>query len=349
MSDQMQSQSGGETSTQSTSQGSSTQSESYGSQQSETGSTTEGQSLGGSTTQNQSQASQARELTESDFEALVALKIDGKDHKIPVKELIKNNQLAAASYEKMKKAAEIEKNYKRLLELRKTNFDEFAKTVGMSDDEFDSIAEARLAKKFELAQMSPEQRELMQLKQEKQMREQAESQTKGQIFKEIQEVAGNLDIDPTQFSKEQLIGLLEHAKTTAAEAQANFDKEFMEAWKASGLPKHRYFGSQIAYKMLSHQKNTGNALQLSDAVAKVKNEFVSNLREVFSQMDAQAIQSALGKDLTAKLREFDVQRVTGEQAPMSQQSRPANAASESAPKTMNEYEYRSYLKKTYGI
>jgi hypothetical protein len=283
--------------------------------------------------------SQPRKLGETDMEALVTVKINGKTEELPLKEVIKLQQLEKASHEKMRIAAERER---RAQELMAMDIDQLAKLKGL---DLDSLAEERLAKKYELMQMSPEQRELQQLREERAQQQRLETSSKQQVIDQIKQFASELPAGIENATKEQLVQYLSHVQNQYKQTEASLEREIVDAWKESGLPKHKYFGALMSFHMMNHQKSTGEPLQAAQAASKVKQEFGGHVREILGQMDAQAIQEFLGKDLTNKLREFDVQRVTSNQASNvgQNQNRPGNSPASGQKQQLNQMEWRKAM------
>ena len=270
----------------------------------------------------QSIKQQLRRLGESDMDAIVTVKVNGKTIEKPLREAIKLSQLENASYEKMKQAAEKEKTLsqkenqlKQLMDLSKKDFGKFCEVMGLDADQ---IAEARLARKYEMMNMSPEQKELQELKQWKAEQEEIQKQHK------------------EQFEKEQM---------THAEKQETqkIEQEIIKAWDETKLPKNKYFGAVMAFQMLNHQKINGQPLPASEAAARVKTDFVNNVKSIMGDMDAKAIHEFLGKDIIAMLRKFDVEQVTGKPTFTTQNGPGESLASQAPKKTMNEIEWRKAM------
>jgi hypothetical protein len=234
---------------------------------------------------------------------------------------------------------------RKLLQLAKTDPDKFFEVTGIDADTF---AEQRLARKYELMQMSPEQKRAMELEQELEQYKQQELQSKSGVINDIKSLLGadapeNLE----QYAKEDLQAYLQQQQEVVQREQSGLEKEVIEAWKESGLPKHRRFGAMMSYEMLSHQKRTGEPLQASEAAARVKSAWSNDAKEILAQMAPQAIHELLGKDTIQKLRDYDIERVTAKAAPqMNQNKRPgSNPASQESRKPMNEYEWREHIRK----
>lgn len=291
-----------------------------------------------SQTQEPQRTNEPRKLGESDLDALVTVKINGETKDLTLKEVIKLQQLEQASHEKMRQAAEIQRKAQEFMQL---DIDRFAQMKGL---DLDSLAEERLAKKYELMQMSPEQRRLHELESRESQRAQMETAQKNEIIDQIKQFSQDLPPGIENASPEQLAHYLNQVKQVYTHTEQSIEKEFVDAWKDSGLPKHKYFGALMAFHMMNHQKRSGEPLQAAQAASIVRNEFSNHVREITSQMDAKAIQDLLGKDVLTKLREFEVQRVTANQATSNaQQNRPAIQAASGQKKQLNQQEWRKAM------
>lgn len=260
------------------------------------------------------------ELGEQDMEKIVTLKVNGEVMKMPLKEAVKHFQLERVSQDKMREARQAKEMAAQLIQLAKNDPDKFFDVTGIDADTF---AESRLARKYELMMMSPEQRELFELKQWKEQQE--------QMLRQAQEEE-------------------ERQALTQAEAQEmqSLEKEIVEAWQESGLPKHKVFGQFMAAQMLSHQKRTGEALQAKEAAAIVKRDFLRNVGEILTSLDAPAILDVIPKDVLSKVRQYDVERVTGKAASKIGGGRPGNnpvtKSSNKNAKPMSDLEWRDYVR-----
>jgi hypothetical protein len=272
------------------------------------------------------------------MDALVTVKINGKTEELPLKEVIKLQQLEKASHEKMRQAAEAQRKAQEIMQM---DLEKLLEARGMNPIEW---AEEKLAKQFELMQMTPEQRRLHELEGREQMRAQHEMQIKQKMINEIKQYAADLPPGIENATPEQLHAFKEQAKQVYEIAERDLERELVDAWKESGLPEDKYFGHLMALNMKWHQDQTGEPLQAAQAAAKVKQEFGNHVRRVLGKMDPQGIQEFLGKDMISKLREYDVQRVTANQAASStNQSRPGTQPASQSKKYVNQSEWRKAM------
>lgn len=290
---------------------------------------------------------QSEEGGDDEFEEIALGSVKGKVPKSLAK-AIKDFERGAQS--KMSEAAKARKEAQQreqLLDLLEQDPDAFAehyeKIKGKKFD-VDSFAEMRLAKKYELMSMSPEQRELMEAKQQLEKFQSAERQSKQGVIDEITQLLGaDAPKGLENYPKEELHRYLEHQRQVFQEQENSLQQEVIEAWKDSGLPKHPYFGALMSFQMMSHQKSTNEPLPAKEAAARVKAGFAKAVREIVSAMDPSGIQELLGQDTLSKLRQHDIDRVTAKAASqVGQTQRPgqAPASDSTSKKYVNQTEWR---------
>jgi hypothetical protein len=291
---------------------------------------------------NQPTKAELRELAEGDLDALVTIKVNGQTRKVSVKEALKQAELGVGAQQRMEAAAKERKEAQRLAHLAKTDPDKYLQEMGHDPDQY---AERRLVSKYEKMAMTPEQREHLETKERLNNYEKQEQQSKQTMLGELKQYLNDIPEGMEKASKEEIFGQLQRAKQVYSDQLKHIEKDFIEAWQATGLPKLPIFGQWTASLMHASQvqKNSGQreqALQAGEAAAIVKENFIKSVTEITGQMNAEAVSQLLGPETMKKLREFDVQRVTGAKpAPSLEQSnrpgqRPASGSKNS--KTVNE-------------
>jgi len=254
--------------------------------------------------------------------------------------------------EKFRDVASLRKGAQRaqyLEQLAKQDPERFFKEVG---GDFYSIAEERLAKKYERDLLAKERPELVQLedtKAELQRVRQAELAAKSDVMEQIKDLMG---ADAPEGMENQPRPVLEkflaHQKQQYETLQSNTSREMIEAWQETGLPKHPYFGALMSFQMLSHSRKTNSALPAREAAAKVKSDFEKMHREVLAEKakDPKGILEFLGEDILKVVRQADIARVTAEAASQVGNKGPAQAASQAPKKPMNEHEFREFMSRS---
>lgn len=288
------------------------------------------------------EAPPAKRYLESDAdEALVKVKVDGVEQELSLKELKRLTSLERASQKRMQESAKAQKQFQQMMDALKNDPAQVMKQLGKDPDLW---AEELLARKYELMQMSPEQRENLELKSRIEAQERAERESKRGVIDEIKKLSNKPPENLEKYSKEDLANYRDHLASVNAQAQEALQAEMIGAWEESKLPKHKTFGNWMAMEMLSHEKRTGEPLQAKDAAAKVKGDFLKFTRSILGGMDANAILEALGQELIQKVVDHKVQSVTTQAAQGFAPQSPAPAASEPQKKFMNEIEFRKWYK-----
>jgi hypothetical protein len=288
------------------------------------------------------QAQAPRVLGDTDMDALVKVKVNGKEQTMPLRDAIKSFQLEQASRQKMNEAQRAHQEAQKLVELAKTNPELFFKDVLKLDPK--SWAEERLAREYEIQQMSPEARKAMELEQEVQRFKALDQKAKEPLINELKQYMDKLPDGVENATKEQIEGFLNHKRAEFQAGQQNLHQELIGAWEAEGLPKEKDFGVWMAQEMIAHKKRTGEDLDAKSAAVKVKNRFMKSAQSLFSKMDAKAIQDLLGKEIVEKLRAYDIERVSNQQAPPWAPNGPQTPApQETGKKYMNEREWRNWI------
>lgn len=273
--------------------------------------------------------------TDSEFDEVKIGSVSGKVPK-EIAKAIKN--LERGFHSKAQELAAREK----LVQLGKENPKEFFKQTGIDAYE---LAESLLAEKYELMQMSPEQRKLRELEAWKQEQEQREQGSKAEVLQALKEF-GPLPEGAEKASKEQLIQYLNHQKQTYQKEWSTLDQQIGEAFKESGIPADKYVIAKVAFEMSSALKR-GKSLTAAEALAKVKGEYFGGVKNLFANMDAKKIHELVGDEFFDKLRKYDLDQVNAQASSKfgtSQQTGQAKASSQTQErkKPMNEFEWRKF-------
>jgi hypothetical protein len=277
-------------------------------------------------------------------ETYVKVKINGKEEEVSLKELKKAHGLEKTARQRLEEAAKFQKDYQKHQQLIQAlkNGDQNA-LEHVLGEKFDSLAEERLARKYELAQMDPVQRENLELKQHLEQQRRLEFESKRSVIDEIKQLSDKVPDGLEKYSKEDLAQYRDHLNNIHTQAQSSLQQELIQAWEQTGLPKDKRWGVMIAREMMMSEKSETGPLQAADAAAKVKSDWLNFSRHIYAQMDASAIQEALGKEVIEKLREYDIQKATGQAANgLAQHQGPAQTASQPK-KYLNQMEYRQAM------
>lgn len=235
-------------------------------------------------------------------------------------------------------------NTKKLLSLAQENPKEFFKQTGKDAYDF---AEELLAEKYEMMNMSPEARELKELKAREAERAKAESASKQEVIDALKQF-GPVPEGAESATREQLIKYYHQQKQAYERTQTSLDTELGEAFKESGLPTDRQLAAKVAFEMMSALKR-GKSLSAKEAVAKVSSEYFSGMKGLLGTMDVKRIHEVLGDEFLDKVRKYDLEQVTAQTASRfgqpSQSPGQRPASEEPKKKYMNEIEWRKH----YGL
>jgi len=278
--------------------------------------------------QAQAQAAMKRYLAEGDMDALVKVKVDGEVMELPLKEVIKNQQLAKTSNKRLQEAAQAQKQIQQLAKLALDNPKEYFKLL--NKDPY-SVAEEWLSEKVERELMSPEQRELMEAKRELEQYKAIEKQKKDEELR-------------LQNEKEE------------NQVRETVDRELAEAFQNSKLPRHTFFVKMAAATKLSAEKQ-GIDLPWDQTVARVEKTFLdSQLPEILGLLPVEVVAEKMGSAMRRKLREFELSQLNAKTSNGKSTSTVKTTREEKnqtlpwherkpSKKPMGEKEYREYMEK----
>ena len=210
------------------------------------------------------------------------VKIDGVEQEFDEDEVIRDFGKGKAADKKFQEAAALRKEAVSFIEaLKKDPLSVLTNPkLGINLRE---IAETHLLSILEDEMMDPKDKELRDLKKEKQTREEREiAEKQAREAEEIQAMADHY--------------------------RQEYEKSFQSCLEASGLPKTPHTVKRLAYYMNEGMKR-GLDLKPEDVVPLVKEEYVEEQKSLFSGLDGENLLKLLGDDLAKKIRKFDTSRV----------------------------------------
>ena len=210
------------------------------------------------------------------------LKVDGEEFEEEIDlanegELTKRLQLAKAAE---KRIAQAKSEKQKAMEILKA-FEEG--TLLKKHPKARELAEQLLVEQLESEMLTPEQRELKELKAYKEQKERAELER--------------------QKALEQA-----EAQQQEAKIAQSFQKTIIEAMDKSGLPKTPDMAKRMAYIM---KKNLDLGLNLTpeDLAAEVKSELTGILKALTGSAEGEQLISLFGEDIAKKIRAYDVKKL----------------------------------------
>lgn len=219
-------------------------------------------------------------------EQLIELKVNGTSRKYTLDQLKARASLADASHERFEKASQIEKSQKEYDEKLKKDFIGALVEKGLSKEQIKTRFEQWYKENFiDPETMSPEQKELAELKRWKQQQEQERQ-----------------EIDEQKKSAEQ--------KEFEQKERQNYQKEIIETIEKFDLPKTRFIVGRIAYWQ-GINLSKGYDAPPEVVVQQVREEEQSILKNaVKSRMaNPEKLVEYLGEDVVNAIRKFDVERL----------------------------------------
>lgn len=216
------------------------------------------------------------------------LKINGRELELDEPEVIRRAQLASAADEKFREAAELRKQTEQFWE----TFLKDPKSVLLHPElrdriNFRQLAEEFLGSELQKEMMTPEQRELEDLRQwKKQQDEVAETTKREQMTRAQQE----------EMTK------LQHR------AAAEYDKKITDVLAQSNLPKTAYTVKRVA-ELLHGALTKGYDLDVQTAVDMVRDGYMSDLQSLVGGLEGESLVKVLGDDIIKRLRKFDLTRI----------------------------------------
>jgi len=255
------------------------------------------------------------------------LKVNGQEMELEEPEVLRRAQLAEAAEQKFQEAARNRKEIAQVLELMKNNPLEGLKRLGINPREF---SEKYLAGELQREMMTPEQRELQEL------REFREKQTKAQQEAEMQAAE---QAKQAQVAQQQ------------QRAAAEYDKQISDVLTATNLPRSPETVKRVA-SVLRSALAKGYELDVPTAVDMVKQNYMTEVQALFGGLKGEALAKMLGDGLLKEVRKYDLAQLKSKLAPPPADPTPQPAArsrESEKPRGMTPDEWRAELYRKAGI
>lgn len=224
------------------------------------------------------------------------LKIDGKDQEYDEPEVIRLAQQGKAAQQRFQEAAKMRKEAEDMIGLIKRD------PIAVMNDprigvNFRELAEKYLSEQLKLEMMTPEQKKYHE----------AEQKLKGYQDQEKAQKA--------QVENQQMQQLQDHYAN-------EFSNTITDALKTQGVPKSPNTVKRMAALM---SKSLENGLDLPPAqIAKlVREEYLSEIKELFGSSDEDTLLGLLGDETANKIRKADLKRLKGPSQTQQQSNRSA--------------------------
>jgi hypothetical protein len=210
------------------------------------------------------------------------LLIDGVEEEVDKTELIKRAQKATASDKKFQEAAKIRRQSEDLIRLLKADPWRVLQHPSLGHD-VRKLAEQFLYERIQEDAMTPEQKESLEAKRK---------------VKEYEDMIQQQKVDDQN----------KQMATLRAKYEDSYSKDIIETLKVSGLPQTPSTVRRMAYYM--HQALLkGYELKANDVVSLVRQDYETEIKELFGPLDAQTLVELLGEDTAKKIRLADLSKL----------------------------------------
>lgn len=210
------------------------------------------------------------------------LKVDGEELEVTEEELLRGFQLRKASDKRFQEAADLRKKAEEVINLLKTDPRKALQHPEIGVDTR-SLAEEILKEHLDLELMDENERKIHELQQKLKTAEEQKKQE--EVDKQRQE-AERLEIEYAE----------------------QYQKDINSALEGSGLPKTNYTMNRMIHYM-QQAIDYGYEASAKDIVELVREDYHSDIKQMFSAADATILARILGEDGLKKVRGVDVQRL----------------------------------------
>lgn len=210
------------------------------------------------------------------------VKVDDTEDEVDEDELVRGYQRARASNMKFEEAAKIRKQAEKFIETLRTDPRKILANPKLGLD-FKKLAEEYLAEQYEQELLSPEE-----IEQRKKDRELEEYRSKEQSAQKKQE----------QEREEQLKEFL----------RGDYEKKIIGALEKVQIPKT----DACIKRMISYAKKNiqnGYDLPMEDIAELVREDYLSDVKQMFSSLEGDQLLQMLGNDIADKIRKSDLQKL----------------------------------------
>ena len=199
-------------------------------------------------------------------------------------EVIRKAQLAGAADEKFREAATLRKQATQLVEALKADPIKVLSQLGIDTR---GMTESYLAKELQREMLSPEQRELQELRDYRKAQEEA---AKGQ------------EAERTTAAQRA------HVQQMQQRAAQEYDVKITDVLKQSNLPKTAQTVKRVAELMHSALSN-GYELDVQTAVDMVRENYMTDLQAMLTGLEGEHLEKFVGGDTLKKMRKHDLARL----------------------------------------
>lgn len=239
------------------------------------------------------------------------LKADGKQLKLSEEQMRAYASLGLAGQKRMEEAAHLRKQAESALGKLTKDPIQAALDAGVPLEQVRKTIESWYKQNIiDKEMMTPEQRELAELKAWKEQEEGRKKQEEEKIRLEAQE-------------KEDLI------------LRDQLQKEIIETIEKTGLPKTKFTASRIAFWKAQNLSRGFDAPE-EVILQQVRSEAQGIIHSMTEAADGQALIDLLGENLINKIRKYDLERLKGKLGMQAQPVTPASSKKKEGPTSMRD-------------
>lgn len=196
-------------------------------------------------------------------------------------------------------------------------------------------SEEYLEEEVQLELMSPDERELFELRKWRQEQEQSREEAEMTAQEQAQQ---------------------QQEQQARSQAQQFYDQKITEVLSQSNLPKTPYTVKRVA-TLLKTALTKGYELPIETAVEMVRGDFSNDVTAMAGALDGESLIKVLGPDIIKRLRKYDLDSIKARRAPKTpadiadknlQTSQPRQRT-ETTDKKMGPEEWRDYIRKKAGL
>ena len=213
---------------------------------------------------------------------MLKLKVDGAEREMPEEEVIRLAQLGQGSSQRFREAQAVKKQAEQFFHLLKTNPRAVLSDPSIGID-VRKFAEELVWEEIQEKSLTPDQKKQRDIEKELNRYKELEKEQKA---KEAE-------------SREQAL---------AHRYAEDYDQKIGAALHTAGLPKSPTTVKRMAEYMLQAVEN-GYDLEPSDLVERVRQDYIEDIKELFGQVDGDALLAMLGEGTAKKIRETDLKRL----------------------------------------
>lgn len=210
------------------------------------------------------------------------VKIDDEELEIDEDELISGYQKAKASTKRFQEAARLKKEAEELASKLQENPFEALKGK-MDPKQLRDLTEKWLISQLEDEQLSPEEKELRDLRKQKEEWERQQEEVKKKAEEEQLSVKTQQQIE-------------------------RYNKEFVAAMEKHSIPKSYAAIKRMAY-LVKEAAEQGYDMDTETAAEIVNEELTGEFTQLIKTLDGEQLVKFLGKEVTDKIRKYDVSRL----------------------------------------